>query len=102
MDNGVIVLTDKNFDEELAKNELMLVEFYAPWCGHCKKLTPEYEGAAEILSKSDPPVALAKVDATEQKALGERFGIQGFPTLFWFRNGEKAEYTGGRTKDTIV
>jgi|TARA_B110000305_G_C19222209_1_gene531118 thioredoxin-like negative regulator of GroEL len=53
--------------------------------GHCKKLTPEYEGAAEILSKSDPPVALAKVDATEQKALGERFGIQGFPTLFWFR-----------------
>lgn len=102
MDNGVMVLTDKNFDEELAKHELLLVEFYAPWCGHCKKLTPEYEGAAEILSKNDPPIALAKVDATEQKALGERFGIQGFPTLFWFKNGEKSEYTGGRTKDTIV
>lgn len=102
MDNGVMVLTDKNFDEELAKQELMLVEFYAPWCGHCKKLTPEYEAAAEVLSKSDPPVALGKVDATAEKTLAERFAIQGFPTLFWFKGGVKSEYTGGRTKDTIV
>ena len=102
MDNGVIVLTDANFDEELAKHEHLLVEFYAPWCGHCKKLTPEYEGAAEVLSKNDPPISLAKVDATEHKTLAERFGIQGFPTLFWFKGGEKNEYTGGRTKETIV
>jgi len=102
MDNGVMVLTDANFDDELAKHEFILVEFYAPWCGHCKKLTPEFEGAAEILAKNDPPIALAKVDATEQKTVAERFGIQGFPTLFWFKNGVKAEYTGGRTKDTIV
>jgi protein disulfide-isomerase-like protein len=87
MDNGVMVLTDKNFDEELAKHELLLVEFYAPWCGHCKKLAPEYEAAAEVLSKNDPPIALAKVDATQEKTLSERFGIQGFPTLFWFKNG---------------
>lgn len=53
--------------------------------GHCKKLTPEYEGAAEVLSKNDPPIALAKVDATAEKTLAERFGIQGFPTLFWFK-----------------
>lgn len=102
MDNGVLVLTDANFDDELAKHEHLLVEFYAPWCGHCKKLTPEYEGAAEVLSKNDPPIALAKVDATEQKTLAEKYGIQGFPTLFWFKNGVKSEYTGGRTKDTIV
>ena len=102
LDNGVIVLTDANFDEELAKHEHILVEFYAPWCGHCKKLTPEYEGAAEVLSKHDPPYVLAKLDATENKVSAEKYGIQGFPTLFFFINGNKVEYTGGRTKDTIV
>lgn len=70
-----MILTDANFDEELAKNELLLVEFYAPWCGHCKKLAPEYEGAAEILAKNDPPISLGKVDATVEKTLAERFGI---------------------------
>ena len=97
-----MVLTDKDFDEELAKHEFLLVEFYAPWCGHCKKLEPEYSAAAEVLSKNDPPIALGKVDATQEKELAERFGIQGFPTLFWFNNGQKSEYTGGRSKDTIV
>jgi protein disulfide-isomerase A1 len=102
LDNGVMVLTDDNFDDALAANPMMLIEFYAPWCGHCKKLEPEFSAAAEVLSASDPPIPLAKVDATEQKKVAEKFAIQGFPTLFWFNNGEKSEYGGGRTKDTIV
>lgn len=102
MDNGVMVLTDDNFEDALAANPMMLVEFYAPWCGHCKKLEPEFSAAAEVLSASDPAVPLAKVDATEAKKLAEKYAIQGFPTLFWFNNGEKSEYGGGRTKDTIV
>jgi protein disulfide-isomerase A1 len=45
----------------------------------------EYSEAALVLQKNDPPLSLAKVDATEQKKLAERFGIQGFPTLVWFK-----------------
>jgi protein disulfide-isomerase A1 len=101
-EDGVLVLGDDTFDDELKKHENLLVEFYAPWCGHCKKLTPEYAGAAEELGKRDPPLFVAKVDATIHKALAERFAIQGFPTLVFFKNGEKQEYTGGRTKDTII
>lgn len=54
------------------------------------------------MAKNDPPFYLGKVDATIEKKLGERFGVQGFPTLFFFKNGEKTDYTGGRTSDTIV
>jgi len=102
LDEGVIVLTDDNFDEEIAKHPFLLVEFYAPWCGHCKKLAPEYSAAAKILAENDPAYPLGKVDATEQKKIAEKFGVQGFPTLFFFKNGEKMEYTGGRTTDAIV
>jgi len=101
-EDGVLVLNEANFDEELSKHEYLLVEFYAPWCGHCKKLTPEYAAAAAILAERDPPIHLAKVDATENNALSERFEVKGFPTLHWFVNGKRTDYTGGRTTDTIV
>lgn len=85
LDEGVIVLTDANFDEELAKHNFLLVEFYAPWCGHCKQLTPEYIKAAERLKNNNPPYYIAKVDATANDELAQRFGIKGFPTLFFFK-----------------
>jgi len=74
-EGGVLVLTDDNFDEEIAKHEFLLVEFYAPWCGHCKKLAPEFEKAAASLGEKEPPLYLAKVDTTKQEALGKRFSI---------------------------
>ncbi|RMC18727.1 hypothetical protein DUI87_04623 [Hirundo rustica rustica] len=103
-ENVVYHLTDEDFDKFIKDHSSVLVMFHAPWCGHCKKMKPEYEKAAEVLHvTSDSPGVLAAVDATVNKALAERYHISGFPTLKYFKDGEE-KYTLPhlRTKKKII
>ncbi|KAF3446998.1 hypothetical protein FNV43_RR12178 [Rhamnella rubrinervis] len=102
----VLTLDRSNFSDTVSKHDFIVVEFYSPTCGHCKKLAPEYEKAASILSINDPPLVLAKVDAIEEvnKGLASEYGVQGYPTIKILRNGAKTvrEYNGPREADGIV
>ncbi|KAJ7498878.1 thioredoxin-like protein [Mycena latifolia] len=97
--SDVIELTATTFSSINAE-PLMLVEFFAPWCGHCKALAPHYEEAATALK--DKNIKLAKVDCVDQADLCQTNGIQGYPTLKVYRNGTPAEYTGPRKADGII
>ncbi|KAL8427948.1 hypothetical protein Efla_003462 [Eimeria flavescens] len=104
--SDVIELKDSNFDKIVMSDadNVWFVEFYAPWCGHCKALAPTWE---DVASQLKGKIKVAKVDATEETLLANRYGIRGFPTLKLFPAGPKSDsmvkdYEGPRTGDEIV
>ena len=100
IENDITVLTEATFDKAIAKYEHILVMFYAPWCGHCKKFKPELEKAAAILRKEN--LYVAKVDATVEKKLAEKYGVRGYPTVKFFKKGVAMDYTGGRKEAEVL
>jgi len=101
--SAVVTLTTSNFDQVVGKDKDVLIEFYAPWCGHCKRLAPDYEKVAISLDGEDS-VVIAKVDADNDKELGSRFGVTGYPTIKFFPKGTSSgeDYNGGRTPKDFV
>jgi len=103
--SDVIDLIPTNFKSVvLDSGKPALVEFFAPWCGHCKSLAPVYEELASSLKHASSKVTIAKVDADQHKSLGKDYGVQGFPTLKWFdgKSNTPEDYKGGRDIESLT
>ncbi|KAL1922626.1 uncharacterized protein VTP21DRAFT_10165 [Calcarisporiella thermophila] len=81
-------LTDSNFNSEVKREGEWLVEFYAPWCGACRRFAPLYEQAAERLSTHAPKVAIGKVNVEENPGLASRFFISRIPQMYHIKDHE--------------
>ncbi|XP_033640968.1 thioredoxin domain-containing protein 5-like [Asterias rubens] len=99
-ESKVTVLTDGSFQDGISKG-YTFVKFFAPWCGHCKRLAPTFDELALKL-EDKPGLAAAEVDCTQQKQICSKHQVKGYPTMLLFKNGEYVEkYTGGRTLDNM-
>lgn len=102
VDPLILSLNDQNFNDQLKQHNILLVMFYAPWCGHCKQMKPEYITAAKELSAAGYEKCLAMVDCTVNPDLTDQYNIEGFPTIKLFINGKYIkDYTGKRTVEDI-
>ncbi|KAI9924508.1 hypothetical protein ASPWEDRAFT_40966 [Aspergillus wentii DTO 134E9] len=99
--SDVVSLTQDTFKDFIKGHDLVLAEFFAPWCGHCKALAPKYEEAATELKSKDIP--LVKVDCTAEEDLCREYGIEGYPTMKIFRGVESPKpYQGARQSEAII
>jgi len=98
----VALLNDANFTTYMGATPRALVMFFAPWCGHCKRVKPDWVSAAAELEGKDLG-GIAAVDCTQAKPTCSKFGVKGFPTIKYFRDGAvESDYSGSRSKQSFI
>ncbi|RLV92895.1 Protein disulfide-isomerase [Spathaspora sp. JA1] len=102
--SAVVKLSASNFTSFLQENPLVLTEFFAPWCGYCKMLAPEFTKAADALNTTHPNIKLAQIDCTTEESICRDHGIKGYPTLKVIKDGASQaaeDYSGPRDAQGI-
>lgn len=95
---SVLKITKENF-EEIAKNNTLLLDFWAQWCGPCRMIAP----AVEEIAQEREDIVVGKIDVDEEMDLAKQFGITSIPTLILLENGQiKAQSLGYRPKDELL
>ncbi|XP_014672021.1 PREDICTED: thioredoxin domain-containing protein 5-like [Priapulus caudatus] len=97
---GLLILTKSKIEETIAEGKFFIM-FYAPWCGHCKRLTPTWNQLAEKYDE-DKDVTIAKIDCTANQPICTQFKVSGYPTLIWMVDGESVmRYSKGRDINSL-
>jgi len=100
-EGDLVILTSDNF-EDLTSNGAWFVKFYAPWCGHCKRMAPTWTAYATTVKERELPYKVGKVDCTVHQDVCQKFGIKGYPSLKLLRGGEAIDFNGDRDEPAFL
>jgi len=99
LNNKTIELSDYNFSTEINKNKIVVVDFWAPWCGPCKMISPVIE---QLASEYAGKVVFAKLNVDNNQRTAQRYNVQGIPTLLLFKDGQLIDRLVGAAPKSYI